>query len=96
MKALLNSLKRAWKATIGRPAVATVPSGGRCWDEKTARSVESAAGWAEAYESLLLKAMGDRSLVERLVGYETRRCAGISRAEAIDRANRRWERDMNR
>lgn len=49
-----------------------------------------------AYDSLLLKAMDDQSLAERLINFEIRRCPAISRMEAIDRANRRWERDMNR
>ena len=48
------------------------------------------------HESLLLKAMGDQALVERLIGYELRRLPGLSRSEAIERANDRWERDLSR
>ncbi len=51
---------------------------------------------SSAYHSLLLKSLGDRSLVERLVGYELNRSSGISINDAIERANRRWERDLSR
>jgi hypothetical protein len=49
-----------------------------------------------SYDKLLLKALGDRNQVERLILYELRRSAQIGRPEAICRANSRWERDLMR
>lgn len=51
---------------------------------------------ADAWDRLLLKALGDLSLVFRLIGYELKRCPGLALAEAVIRANDRWERDLNR
>ncbi len=44
-------------------------------------------------EELRRRALGDQALVERLVDFEARRAPGISRDEAIRRANSRWTRD---
>lgn len=51
---------------------------------------------ADAWDRLLLKALGDLSLVLRLIGYELKRCPGLALAEAVIRANDRWERDLSR
>jgi len=49
-----------------------------------------------AWQSLLLKAMGDESLVHRLITHELNRAPEISWSEAVSRANDRWERDLAR
>jgi hypothetical protein len=45
------------------------------------------------YESLLRKAHGDQTLVERLVEYERQRNPGAMTAECLRSAIERWERD---
>ena len=49
-----------------------------------------------AGQSLLLKAMGDDSLANRLITHELNRAPEISWSEAVSRANDRWERDLAR
>jgi hypothetical protein len=49
-----------------------------------------------ARRSLMLKAMGNEALANRLIAYELRRAPGISWGEAVTRANARWERDLAR
>jgi hypothetical protein len=51
---------------------------------------------AAAWDSLMLKAMGDKSLADRLITYELRRTPELSWDEAVSRANERWERDLAR
>lgn len=46
------------------------------------------------YGVLLQKALGDESLVERLIEYERQRNPHLSRAEWIEYAIDRWERDL--
>lgn len=45
------------------------------------------------YEKLLQKSRGDRQLVERLIEYERRRSPNSSRADLLQTAIYRWERD---
>ena len=45
------------------------------------------------YADLLLKARGDKALVERWIGYEWQRNQGASRTELMEDALQRWYRD---
>ena len=47
----------------------------------------------QLYDNLLLKVGGDRSTVERLIDYEQSRAPGFERAEYLQRAIERWERE---
>ncbi|MFB2836793.1 hypothetical protein [Floridanema evergladense] len=47
----------------------------------------------QLYKKLLQKSQGDRKQVERLIDYERRRSPNSSRAELLQSAIDRWERD---
>lgn len=47
----------------------------------------------QLYKSLLQRSQGDRKQVERLIDYERRRSPNSSRADILQRAIDRWERD---
>ena len=47
----------------------------------------------QLYRNLLRKSFGDKAKVERLIQYEATRAPGASRAEWIQSAIERWERD---
>ncbi len=49
-------------------------------------------GEAELYHNLLTKVGGDRAVVERLVNFELSHAPGASRAELLQRAIQKWER----
>lgn len=48
----------------------------------------------QLYQKLLTKSRGDRSLVERLIEYERQRSPRSSRADLLQSAIYRWERDL--
>jgi hypothetical protein len=47
------------------------------------------------YEKLLRKPLGDVSQVERLIEAEKKQAPQASRAQLMERAVRRWERDLH-
>ena len=98
MRTLLDTMKSAWTTVASLATGTKTLSTGAATPTVCYSSIRPAVASAASgtYDSLLHKAMGDRSLVERLVGYEFRRCSDLSRSEAIERANRRWERDVSR
>lgn len=49
---------------------------------------------AQLYKSLLQKSQGDRQQVERLIDYERRRSPNSCRADLLQSAIDRWERDI--
>lgn len=51
---------------------------------------------ADDMRELKLRTMGDMRQIERLVGFEIGRAPGISRDEAVKRANLRLGRDLAR
>lgn len=58
-----------------------------------------ASGYDDAYEQaafkrLLVMALGDRTLAERLIAHESRRTPGACRAALIESAIERWIRDI--
>jgi hypothetical protein len=90
---MLDRVPTAWIADRQTPATTTTRHPG---PNRRADFLDGVWAAPAPHESLLLKAMGDKSLVERLIGYELRRMPGIARAEAIERANDRWNRDLSR
>ena len=56
----------------------------------------ASASIEEHLDLLFLKARDDEALVNRLIGYECRVESGLTRGEAIRRANERWIRDFGR
>lgn len=54
------------------------------------------SGCGEYERRLLVKCNGDREQVWRLMMYERRRCPGIGREDAAQRAVERWFRDYGR
>jgi hypothetical protein len=54
------------------------------------RTVETAL-----YDKLLRKTLGDASQVERLIEAEKKQAPQASRAQLMERAVRRWERDLH-
>ena len=65
--------------------------------EIVATSIESEDGLALALrQSLLLKALGNTSVVERLVAFERSKNPTGNHVQWLDAAIRRWERDNNR
>lgn len=95
MNTLLATAKRAWSATA-RVAAASVHAIAAIAVQPRRPRVAVAIAESEAYDSLLVKALGDKSQVERLIHYELRRCPDLCRDEAIERANERWNRDLRR
>lgn len=48
---------------------------------------------AALFDNLLKKVGGDRSVVERLIGYEQKQSPGATRLTCLQNALRRWERE---
>ena len=62
------------------------------WALRSRRRAGSMQG-ATAYGQLLRLALGDREMVERLIGFERERDPAASRARLIRRAIARWRQD---
>lgn len=51
---------------------------------------------AQLFDDLLRKVGGDRSVVERLIGYEKQLAPGVTRLSCLQNAISRWERENKR